>query len=78
MVDREEDSSKQPKLEELISLSDAAKISGLSPSHLRLLVSRGDIWGVKIGRNWVTTKLAVDQYLVQDNKPGPKLKKTPD
>jgi excisionase family DNA binding protein len=65
----------QPSLGELISLREAAKLSGLSASHLRLLVSRGDIWGQKIGRNWVTTAEAVEKYVAQDHRPGPKPKK---
>ena len=64
--------STQPEWDELIPLSIAAKISGLSPSHLRLLVSSGEIWGQKIGRNWVTTEHAVRDYLARDRKPGPK------
>jgi len=65
----------RPSLDELISLREAAELSGLSASHLRLLVSRGDIWGQKIGRNWVTTAEAVQRYVAQDHRPGPKPKK---
>ena len=49
----------QPSVGELIPLQEAAKLSGLSAGHLRLLVSRGKLWGTKIGRNWVTTAQAV-------------------
>ena len=69
-----EKSSNQPNLDELISLSKAAELSGLSPSHLRLLVSRGEIWGQKIGRNWATTAQAVLEYIAREHRPGPKLK----
>ncbi len=48
-----------PSLDELISLREVAELSGLSPKHLRLLVGRGEIWGVKLGRNWITTAKAV-------------------
>jgi hypothetical protein len=64
----------EPKLGELISLADAAELSGLSPRHLRLLVERGEMWGKKIGRNWVTTAQAVREYLARDRRPGPKPK----
>jgi hypothetical protein len=67
-----------PDLSELISLVEASKFSGLSTSHLRLLVSRGNIWGVKLGRNWVTTAQAVEEYLARDRRPGPKRKKPRD
>ena len=64
----------QPPIDELISLKDAADLSGLSPSHLRLLVSHGELWGKKIGRNWVTTTLKVQEYLAHNHRPGPKSK----
>ena len=57
---------------DLISLHEATKRSGLSISHLRLLVSQGDVWGIKVGRNWVTTERAVREYLARGIKPGPK------
>lgn len=69
-----EEEADQPKLDELIPLSLAAEICGLSPHHLRLLVARGDIWGVKVGRNWVTTKEAIREYIARDRRPGPKPK----
>jgi hypothetical protein len=49
--------------EELISLSEAASISGLSIKHLGLLARRGDLRARKIGRNWVTSREAVTEYL---------------
>ncbi len=76
------DETYQPGLDDLISLSEAAKRTGLSASHLRLIVRRGEIWGRKLGRNWLTTEQAVRDYLAQEHKPGPKPKKlgreTPD
>jgi excisionase family DNA binding protein len=67
-----------PSLSELLSLQEAAKLSGLSAGHLRLLVRRGDIWGEKLGRNWITTAQAVEEYLARDRRPGPKPKKPHD
>jgi hypothetical protein len=72
MPEPPQDPKNQPGLDELISLSQATKLSGLSPSHLRLLVTRGEMWGVKLGRNWFTTAQAIDEYLKQGRKPGPK------
>jgi excisionase family DNA binding protein len=66
---------RSPELSDLIPLSEAAKLSGLSMSQLRLLVSQGEIWGVKPGRNWYTTEQAVREYLARDIRPGPKPKK---
>jgi len=50
------------KIDDLISLQKAAKLSGLTPGHLRLLIRQGGMWGTKIGRNWVTTEQAVREY----------------
>lgn len=49
--------------EELISLAEAAALSGLHPAHLRKLAERGALEARKIGRNWVTTRRAVETYL---------------
>ena len=70
--------SSQPSLSELITLREAADLSELSASHLALLVRRGDIWGVKLGHNWLTTAQAVEAYLAEDHHPGPRPKKPRD
>ena len=67
--------STNPGIDDLILLREAAKISGLSPNHLRLLVRRGDIWGKKLGRDWFTTKYAVMEYISHEHRTGPKPKK---
>ena len=59
---------------QLISLAEAAELSGLSQGHLRLLVSTEKLWGTKIGRDWVTTEAAVKEYLATERRPGPKRK----
>ena len=66
---------KSPRADELISLRQASIISGLSPNHLRLLVGRGLIWGIKIDTFWVTTEEAVKEYQSLGIRPGPKPKK---
>jgi hypothetical protein len=63
-----------PGLDELIPISEAAKISGLSQSHLALLARTDKIWAKKFGRDWWTTKAAVLEYIARDIKPGPKPK----
>ena len=72
MSDANEISNDQPSLDDLISLSEAAKLSGLSHSHLRLLARNGEIWAKWLGRGWFTTEKAVQAYLAQDRRPGPK------
>jgi hypothetical protein len=49
--------------DELIPLSEAAAISGLSMKHLGLLAREGKLRASKIGRNWVTTRPAVEEYV---------------
>lgn len=62
----------RPSFDELISLKEASKFCDLSPDHLRRLAEKGEIWARKIGRNWVTTKASVQEYLARNVKPGPK------
>ena len=76
--DTDDSNADQPGLGELITLREAAELSNLSTSHLRLLVSRGTIWGVKLGQNWFTTVETVNEYLARDRRPGPKPKKPRD
>ena len=59
-----------------LSLREASDIFGLSADHLRRLAEQGKIDSRKIGRNWVTTKGAVKEYL-QNRRPSgrPKTKK---
>ena len=61
-----------PSMGELISLKQAAEISGLTPRHIRLLVSRGTIWGEKLGRDWFTTAQVITEYMACNRRPGPK------
>ena len=49
--------------ERLISLKEAAALSGLSHSHLQLLARTGRLKAVRMGRDWFTTEEAVAQYL---------------
>jgi hypothetical protein len=66
----------KPNFDDLIPLAEASTLSGLSMSQLRLLISRGQMWGKKIGRNWVTTEQAVRDYMSQGRRPGRKPKKS--
>ena len=71
--DRENDEYR-PRWDELVTLQEAAKFSGLSLTHLRRLVSEGEVWGKKLGRDWFTTEKVVRDYLARDRRPGPKPK----
>jgi len=72
--DNKENNIGEPKLDELNSISAASELSGLSQSYIRRLVGQGEIWGMKLGQNWVTTAQAVQDFLARDRKPGPKPK----
>ena len=74
MPDDAVNNSNETAAEQLISLAEAAEIGALSAEHLRTLVRSGKVWGMKIGRNWVTTEAAVKVYLATDRRPGPKPK----
>lgn len=67
----------QPRLGELITLKEAARLSGLSYSHLRHLARRGHLWARKLGPTWVTTERAVRAYLARERRPGPKPRHPP-
>ncbi len=69
-----QEGSGEEAAQQLISLADAAEITGLSQGHLRLLAKQKKIWATKIGRNWVTTKESVQAYLATNPRPGPKPK----
>jgi hypothetical protein len=68
------DQKKNPELDELITFTQAAKLSGFTDRHLRHLAKTGDMWAKKLGRNWFTTARAIQDYLSQTRKTGPKPK----
>lgn len=71
-----ENNSPPPRLDELIPLNKAAKISGFTQEHLAYLIREGKLWGAKMGSPiWFTTEKAVKEYLARDRKPGPKPQK---
>jgi excisionase family DNA binding protein len=57
---------------ELISLQEAAEYAGLHRETLHNYAKRGRLKAKKIGKFWVTTEAAIDQYLASrslDNIP---------
>lgn len=48
----------------LIPLKEAAKYCDYSQEYLSLLARRGKLSAVKIGREWVTTREAVEEYVL--------------
>lgn len=49
--------------EELISVSEAAAIAGMTRQHVGRLIREGKLRARKVGRAWVTTRAAVKEYL---------------
>lgn len=58
----------------LMSLAEAAKLSGLTHDHLRRIAREGKLEATKIGRDWLTTSEALKAYLATERKPGRKPK----
>ena len=65
---------KNPSIDQLLSIQQAADQSPLSVVHLRRLVRQGRVAGVRLGRNWYTTAEAVQTYVNHGYRPGPKPK----
>lgn len=47
----------------MISLNQAAKISGYTQDYLGYLVRQGEIKAVRSGRNWFTTEEQIKEYI---------------
>ena len=43
-------------------MAEAGELAGLSVSHMRYLARNGKLESRKIGRDWVTTRDAVERY----------------
>jgi len=56
---------------EWISVKKAAEYTGYSEGHIRYLLINGLVEGRKFGRDWFTTKEALDRYLATKPRPGP-------
>ena len=54
--------------EEYISLTEASKTSPYSQEYLSLLARKGKLETIKLGRNWVTTKKVVNEYVKRNTK----------
>ena len=52
-----------------ISMAEAAELAGLSISHMGYLARTNRLEARKIGRDWVTTKDAVERYVNDEAAP---------
>ena len=69
-----QDDTYDPRVSELLTVKQASDMTKMSREHLALLMRTGKLWGVKLGRDWYTIQEALDAYLAQNNRPGPKRK----
>lgn len=53
-----------------VSLHEAAKLTNYSQDYISLLCRQKKIKGIKIGRNWVTTREWVHDYIDNTNGSG--------
>ena len=58
-----------------ISTREAARYTGYSRGHICYLLANGLLEGRKFGRDWFTTKEALDKYLATKPRPGPRKRK---
>jgi excisionase family DNA binding protein len=56
------------RIDSLISINDAAIITSYSPDFIRMLARSGKLHAVKIGRDWMTTRDAILDYLHKQQK----------
>jgi hypothetical protein len=50
-------------LDEVITLAEAARLSGLAPHTLTLQAERGRLRARKVGHTWITTRYWLDAYV---------------
>ena len=62
--------------EEYITVAQAARRFGLSTSHLRGLLRKAIIPGIKPGHDWLVKPSAVMEYVRQERRPGRKPRRT--
>ena len=51
------------RVDSLISIGEAADITSYSSEFIRMLARSGKLSAVKVGRDWMTTRDAIHQYL---------------
>lgn len=72
MFDEENKTNTDNSYTNLISVEQAAELSGFTPQHVRKLLRAGLLKGSKLGHIWVTTKDAIQEYLATERRTGPK------
>jgi len=55
-----------------VTVRDASARSGLSRDQITFLLRRGTLAGTKVERFWLVEESALDRYITDRPKPGPK------
>ena len=55
-----------------LSVGEACAISKFTPGWIRQLLIRGELVGMKVGRDWRISKASLYAYLEKERRPGPK------
>lgn len=50
------------KLEDYVTIQEGAELTGLSRTHVRRLVVAGRVEGLKVGRDWLVDRAALQTY----------------
>jgi hypothetical protein len=56
-------------LDEILSLAEAAQLSGLAAHTLTQQAEKGRLHARKVGHTWITTRYWLDQYLALHARP---------
>jgi hypothetical protein len=64
-------------LDEWLTVKEAVKISGYQPAHIRLLIRRNEVNGMKWGRDWMVNQESLIQYLQESQTKGRKRGRKP-
>lgn len=57
---------------EMITVSEASKVSDYTPQHIRLLIRQGLITARRAGGIWLIEASSLRHYIGSNPKPGPK------
>lgn len=64
-------------LDEIISLAEAGRLSGLAPHTLTLQAEKGKLRARKVGHSWITTRHWLGVYLTTHSRHGRPVDESP-
>lgn len=70
MTGKEAPGQSEDSLDDILSLTEAARICGLAPHTLAQQAEKGRLRAHKVGRTWVTTKQLLDKYMLSYSRQG--------